>query len=300
MRILCFGSLNIDYTYQVDHFVAKGETLASTSLRQFAGGKGLNQSVALSRAGAEVYHAGAIGGDGGFLLEMLRQSGVDTRHVEVLSQTRTGHAIIQNDASGDNCILLYGGANQNISPTRMDAVLSHFGEGDVLLLQNEINGLAHLMRQAHKQGMKIALNPSPMEKSVLRLPLQLVDLFLLNEVEAQQVAQAEGTGSQEDILSLLRKKYPKAAVVLTLGSRGAIYEDGEVRIDQRAYQVQTVDTTAAGDTFTGYFLGSRMRGESVEAAMELASRAAAISVTRRGAAPSIPWLTEVEKKVFKD
>ncbi len=299
MRILCFGSLNIDYTYQVDHLVAKGETLASSSLRQFAGGKGLNQSVALSRAGAEVYHAGAIGGDGRFLLEMLRQSGVNTSYVEVLSQTRTGHAIIQNDASGDNCILLYGGANQNISPARMDAVLSHFGEGDVLLLQNEINGLAYLIAQAHKRGMKIALNPAPMEKAVLRLPLQLVDLLLVNEVEAKQIAQAESVEGQEELLEALREKFPETAVVLTLGNRGAIYDDGKVRVSQSAYKVQAVDTTAAGDTFTGYFLGSRLRGESVATAMELASRAAAISVTRRGAAPSIPWLTEVEKQVLE-
>ena len=295
MSVLCFGSLNIDYTYEVPHFVAAGETLASASLQQFAGGKGLNQSVALARAGAEVYHAGAIGVEGAFLLEMLRSSGVDVQHVETMPQVRTGHAIIQREPGGDNCILLYGGANRCISSERMAEVLSHFGQGDVLMLQNEINDLGQLMNLARQRGMRIALNPSPMEKGVLALPLELVDLFFLNEVEARQVTDAPDGIDSEALLQALRQKFPHAAVVLTLGGAGAVYQDEKETVFQPAFPVEVVDTTAAGDTFSGYFLGSMLRGETVTKAMETASRAAAMACTRHGAAPSIPYLAEVQQ-----
>ncbi len=293
MKVLCFGSLNIDYTYRVSHFVRQGETLAAESLQVFSGGKGLNQAVALARAGAETWMAGAVGEDGRFLLEELAAAGVRTDHVCVLQQERTGNAIIQNDRTGDNCILLYGGANRAVTEAQVDAVLQHFSAGDWLLLQNEINQLPYIMRQAHARGLKIAFNPSPMETHVLEYPLESVDLFLLNRVEAAQLAGTDGTDGQA-LLAALRGRFSRAAVVLTLGADGAVYTDGAETVQQAAYPVQAVDTTAAGDTFTGFFLAARMRGAGVPRAMELASRAAAIAVTRRGAAPSIPTFAEVK------
>lgn len=293
MKVLCFGSLNIDYTYRVSHFVRQGETLAAESLQVFSGGKGLNQAVALARAGAETWMAGAVGEDGRFLLEELAAAGVRTDHVCVLQQERTGNAIIQNDRTGDNCILLYGGANRAVTEAQVDAVLQHFGAGDWLLLQNEINQLPYIMRQAHARGMKIAFNPSPMEARVLEYPLESVDLFLLNRVEAAQLAGTDGADGQA-LLAALRGRFSRAAVVLTLGADGAVYTDGAETVQQAAYPVQAVDTTAAGDTFTGFFLAARMRGEGAPRAMELASRVAAIAVTRRGAAPSIPTFAEVK------
>ena len=293
MKVLCFGSLNIDFTYRVSHFVRQGETLAAESLQVFSGGKGLNQAVALARAGAETWMAGAVGEDGRFLLEELAAAGVRTDHVCVLQQERTGNAIIQNDRTGDNCILLYGGANRAVTEAQVDAVLQHFGAGDWLLLQNEINQLPYIMRQAHARGMKIAFNPSPMEARVLEYPLESVDLFLLNRVEAAQLAGTDGADGQA-LLAALRGRFSRAAVVLTLGADGAVYTDGAETVQQAAYPVQAVDTTAAGDTFTGFFLAARMRGAGVPRAMELASRAAAIAVTRRGAAPSIPTFAEVK------
>lgn len=293
MKVLCFGSLNIDYTYRVSHFVRQGETLAAESLQVFSGGKGLNQAVALARAGAETWMAGAVGEDGRFLLEELAAAGVRTDHVCVLQQERTGNAIIQNDRAGDNCILLYGGANRAVTEGQVDAVLQHFGAGDWLLLQNEINQLPYIMRQAHARGMKIAFNPSPMEARVLEYPLESVDLFLLNRVEAAQLAGTDGADEQA-LLAALLGRFSRAAMVLTLGADGAVYTDGAETVQQAAYPVQAVDTTAAGDTFTGFFLAARMRGEGAPRAMELASRAAAIAVTRRGAAPSIPTFAEVK------
>ncbi len=297
MRVLCFGSLNIDYTYKVDHFVGKGETLSSESLQVFSGGKGLNQSIALAKAGADTYHAGAIGEDGRFLLKIMEDAGVHTEYVAELPDVRTGNAIIQNDREGDNCILLYGGANQAVTQEQVDEVLSHFQAGDFLVLQNEINELEYIVRKAHEKKMKIVLNPSPMNEKVTALPLDFVDYFMLNEVEAGQILglAAQDGYDGEALASALLARFPDAAVVLTLGGDGSVYMDREKTIRQPVYKVKAVDTTAAGDTFTGFFIGGIMNGLTVNEAMDQASRAAAIAVTRQGAAPSIPLLEEVKQ-----
>lgn len=298
MKVLCFGSLNIDYTYKVDHFVKKGETLSSDALQVFSGGKGLNQSTALAKAGVDTYHAGAIGEDGQFLLKQLQNAGVNTDCVAVLEEVRSGNAIIQNDREGDNCILLYGGANQAITKDQVDDVLGKFTEGDFIVLQNEINELSYIVEQAHERKLKIVLNPSPMNEKILKLPLQYVDYFLLNEIEAGQIL-GEDTGAGfdgEKLAGKLLEKFPSSAIVLTMGGGdGSIYMDGKETVLQPVYKVQAVDTTAAGDTFTGFFIGGVIRGLSVKEAMDMASKAAAIAVTRQGAAPSIPMLEEVEK-----
>jgi ribokinase len=296
MKVLCFGSLNIDYTYKVDHFVQKGETLSSESLQVFSGGKGLNQSIALAKAGVETYHAGAIGEDGAFLLALMKDAGVNTDCVAVLTDTRTGNAIIQNDREGDNCILLYGGANQAITKPQVDEVLSRFEKGDFLLLQNEINELSYIMERAHGRGLKIILNPSPMDEKIGKLPLEYVDIFILNEVEAGQILQEDVKNGYDgkQLAAALAARFPSAEVVLTMGGDGSIYTDGKETILQQVYPVKAVDTTAAGDTFTGFFIGGMIRELGVKEAMDMASKAAAIAVTRPGAAPSIPTVQEVE------
>lgn len=294
MKALCFGSLNIDYTYSVEHFVTAGETLASSQLNVFSGGKGLNQSIALSRAGAEVFHAGAIGEEGQFLTEELKASGVDTSYVNVRNNIKTGHAIIQRDTNGGNCILLYGGANRSITRDEIDSVLSHFEPGDYLVLQNEINELAYMITQASEQKMKIVLNPSPMNADILALPLELVDIFVLNEVEASQILGiSEIYTDKFSVIKLLAERFQNSAIVLTMGADGSAYYNGRKYIEQEAYKVNAVDTTGAGDTFTGYFISAVMQGETIENAMRLASKAAAIAVTRNGASPSIPKREEV-------
>ena len=196
MKILNFGSLNIDYVYNVDHFVQKGETISSSQMNIFSGGKGLNQSVALGRAGAKVFHAGRIGKDGEFLVEQLKEAGVNTDLVVVDEDCSTGHAIIQNDAEGDNCILLYGGANQRITKEQIDAALEQFDAGDYLVLQNEISNLPYLMEKAAEKQMKIVLNPSPMDEKIKALPLDKVTLFFVNEIEAERTGEyRKGCGS---------------------------------------------------------------------------------------------------------
>ena len=296
MKVLCFGSLNLDYTYKVPHFVKKGETLASERLQVFGGGKGLNQSVALAKAGTEVYHSGSIGQDGMFLLDMLKNAGANTDFVKILNTVRTGNAIIQNDKSGDNCIILYGGANQAITREQVDEVMSHFESGDYLVLQNEINELGYIVEKAHEKGMIIVLNPSPMNEKILALPLDVINYFILNEVEAAQILGKEDKGEEswEQIADDLLKKFPQATIVLTMGSEGSVFKNQKETVCQSIYKVQAVDTTAAGDTFSGYFIGGILGGLSAKEAMDQASKASAIAVTRKGAAPSIPLLAEVQ------
>ncbi|NBK94245.1 ribokinase [bacterium 1XD21-13] len=300
MKVICFGSLNIDYTYKVDHFVQKGETLSSDSLQVFSGGKGLNQSIALAKAGVEAWHAGSIGEDGSFLLKQMEDAGVNTECVTVLTDTRTGNAIIQNDREGDNCILLYGGANQAITQNQVDEVMGRCEKGDFLVLQNEINELAYIVEQAHEKGLKIVLNPSPMNEKIRKLPLEYVDYFMLNEIEAGQILNRDIKDGfdKEELGRALMECFPKAVIVLTLGKEGAIYMDQNESFVQPSYKVKAVDTTAAGDTFTGYFIGGILRGLPVREAMDMASKASAIAVTRQGASPSIPVLAEVEKAQF--
>lgn len=292
MKILNFGSLNIDYVYRLHHIVEKGETISSEMLNTYPGGKGLNQSVALGKAGVEVFHAGAIGEEGRFLLEFLKETGADTRYVRIIPEAKTGHAIIQNDAEGDNCIILYGGANQMITKEQVDHTLEGFGAGDYLLVQNEINELPYIVESAHEKGMVIVLNPSPMNEVIQELPLEYIDYFLLNEIEAGQILNCRSEDA-EDLSEGLKNRFPQAKVVLTLGSAGSRYFDGVRQAVQKAYPAEAVDTTAAGDTYTGYFIAGILEGLAVEKAMDLAARAAAVTVTRPGAGVSIPIKEEV-------
>lgn len=284
MKILSFGSLNLDMVYDVEHFVMPGETLSSSRLEKFCGGKGLNQSLALARAGAQVYHAGLVGDDGDPLVEQLRADGVDVAHVGRW-QGATGHAIIQVDKRGQNCILLYGGANRQVTPEQVDRVLQSFGKGDLVLLQNEISSLPYIIESAHRKGLLVALNPSPYNEEIERCDLSLVDYFLLNEVEGGQIS---GKTEPDDILQALRARFPRAAFVLTLGKRGAVYDDGTTRCAHGIYKVPVVDTTAAGDTFTGYFLAAVGKGLFPQRALELASKASSLAVSVKGASNSIP------------
>lgn len=293
MKVLNFGSLNIDFVYTLDHFVQKGETISSDALDLFSGGKGLNQSVALGKAGAQVWHAGAIGPDGDFLLEVLKQAQVKTELIRVLPEQRTGNAIIQRDRSGDNCIILYGGANQCISREQAEETIRLFDAGDYLVLQNEINEMAYIMELAHEKGMKIVLNPSPMNEKILQMPLQYVDYFILNEIEAEQLlGNRQENETYEELAIRLAAKF-SGEVILTLGENGSVYTDGKQLHRQQAYRNHVVDTTAAGDTFTGYLIAGLTRGEKIAESMDFASRASAIAVSKPGAAPSVPERAEV-------
>lgn len=289
MKLLVFGSLNIDHTYHLPHLVKEGETLSSTAYAKNEGGKGFNQAVALAKAGLDISFAGAIGKDGLFLQEYLQSIGIDTAHIQVLD-VPTGHAIIQVDAEGRNSIFLYGGANQAITEEHINQVLSHFQAGDYILLQNEINLGESILRKAHEKGMHIILNPSPISSELLAWPLELVDWFILNEVEGRDLT---GCTAPDAILDGLLARFHNAHIVLTLGEKGAIYADAACRIRQDAIPAHVVDTTAAGDTFTGYFFAAMMSNKSPADALRIAAAAASLAIAKPGAAKSIPWAKEV-------
>ena len=293
MKILNIGSLNIDYVYEVDNFVTAGETKLSKQLKIFSGGKGLNQSIALAKAGASIYHAGIIGKEGSFLKEELQREGVNTDFIKCID-SQTGHAIIQVNSQGNNCILLYGGANQAFTEDYIDEVFENFTEGDFILLQNEINMMDYIIETAYKKGMKIVLNPSPINDALKKYPLDKVDFFILNEVEGKAL-----TGEEEAdlIIKKMEKIYPNAETVLTLGEKGSMYKHKDITIVQPIHKVKAVDTTAAGDTFTGYFIASLCSGLNIEESLKRAAIASGISVSRHGAAASIPYSEEVNKIV---
>lgn len=284
MRIVNIGSINVDHVYEVDHFVRPGETLNSKGYQIFAGGKGFNQSIALGRAGAAPLHAGRVGKDAGWLLKRLQQEGVDTTHVAMCEAT-TGHAVIQVTPNGENAIVLCGGANRLVTQADVAAVLSSCSAGDVLLIQNETSAVAQAIQYAHNMGLRIVFNPAPMTSDVCHYPLGLVDIFVLNEIEVEVIT---GKTDLSDQCECMRQRFPNAAIVLTLGDRGAIYFDANATHRQAAYPVQVADTTAAGDTFIGFFLVELLLSGDPAKALEMGCLAAAISVSRAGASDSIP------------
>lgn len=288
-RALAFGALNIDIVYQVPHIILPGETITSSGRETHCGGKGLNQAVALARAGIPTFMAGSIGSDGQQLVEFLVDAGVDMSNV-VVSSEPSGHALIQVDPNAANCIILHPGANRAITPQAVSQTLAGFGAGDFLIVQNETNLIDRIVAEGAERGMIVAYNPSPFDADALRVDLALVDYLFVNEVEAVGLADRS---TAAEALEELVARFPHTSIVMTLGSQGAVYAHGPERCRVDATRVQAVDTTAAGDTFTGFFLASVMRGSSPQRALEIARDAAGLAVSRAGAATSIPTWDEV-------
>ena len=291
MRITNFGSCCIDNVYAVPWFVKPGETLPCNGYQVHPGGKGLNQSLALAYAGATVRHAGKVGTDGQWMKDLLTKAGVDTAHLQVVD-IPSGHANIQVTPEGSNAIVIYGGANRAIEARDFDRVLADTSPGDYLLIQNEISCLGELIEAAHQKQQRIVFNAAPMTDAVMDYPLDKVEIFIVNEIEG---AALTGTNEPDDILTAMTERFLGAKIILTLGEAGAIWSDGKTRVAQPACQAQAVDSTGAGDTFTGYFMAALIQGEPVRACLERACRAAAICVTRPGAASSIPRLQELDQ-----
>lgn len=283
-RILNFGSLNLDQVYRVAAFVQPGETISSRSLETHCGGKGLNQSVATARAGAEVWHAGRIGCDGDILLNKLRENGVNLTLAERSGHV-SGHAIIQVDDAGQNCILLYGGTNRELTEEFIGRALDAFGGDGLVLVQNETNLVGPIIKRAHQKGLKVAINAAPMDENALSYPLELVDWLVVNEIEGMALAQCE---KEQEILPALMERYPNVNVLITLGKRGAVCVRGGERTQIGVFPVDVADTTAAGDTFLGYFLTETLDGKSVNDALLLATAASSLCVQTMGAADSVP------------
>ena len=290
MKILNFGSLNIDKVYAVEEIVKGGETIDSVSFSESVGGKGLKQSIDVAKAGGNIMHAGCVGKDGEILLQALKDNNVDTSLIKTV-ETASGQAIIQVDKHGQNCIILFHGANYEVDKAYIDEAMQDFAQGDILILQNEISNIDYIIEVAKAKQMKIYLNPSPINENLNKYNMQAIDGIFVNEHEGAYLA---GKEKVEDILDSLASKYPELEIILTFGDKGAYYRHKDINIFQPAYKVDAVDTTAAGATFTGYFIALRQQGKSIEESLQKASKASSITVSRKGASISIPKIAEVD------
>ncbi|KIC40911.1 ribokinase [Ruegeria sp. ANG-S4] len=289
MTIWNLGSINADMVYDLPHLPGPGETLAARGLHQFLGGKGANMSVASARAGARVSHIGAVGPDGGWARDRLTEYGVDTRHITD-ADVPTGHAIIAVDADGENNIILFQGANHAISEDQLGQALSSAAAGDLLVMQNETNGQTHAAQLGRELGLTVCYAAAPFQAESVTAVLPYLDFLILNEIEAEQLQSATGLAPSD---------LPVEHVIVTLGAKGARYfQRGRDPADFAAFQVEPVDTTGAGDTFTGYVLAGMDRGMPMAQAILQAMRAAALMVTRHGTADVIPDLKEVHEARF--
>ncbi|NLY98699.1 MAG: ribokinase [Clostridiaceae bacterium] len=290
MKIFNFGSLNLDKVYSVKDFVKSGETVAVTDFQTFPGGKGLNQSVAAARAGGEVYHVGCIGSDGLFLKEYLEENNVNCDFVKTVDGA-SGHAIIQLNQKGQNCILVYAGANFRLEKEQIDGAFEKMSEGDIVLLQNEINSVEYILTKGREKGARIVMNPSPVTDALFKYPFHSVNVFILNETEAFALS---GLSDAKEALDRLCSLYPEAEFVLTLGEKGCVYKYKDTEMKFGIFKTETVDTTGAGDTFCGYYLSCTAKGMNPKEACVYASAAAAIAVSIKGAGSSIPDMKTVE------
>ena len=289
MKTMMMGSMNIDYVYQVDHFVQPGETIRVHSRQVMCGGKGLNQAVALAKAGLDVSAAGFAGTGGEVLIRALAENDVRTEYIEQLDQPN-GHTIIQVDTHGNNCILYDPSTNEMFTEEKIDAWLALLDGNDVLILQNETNLVPYMIDAAYAKGIRVSFNPSPVSADIRAYPLGKCTWLFINETEGEMIS---GCTDPAAILDFFGRQYPDTGVILTLGEDGAWYSGRDGRFFHRAFPVNAVDTTGAGDTFTGYFLQAALAGSGREKALEQACAAAALSVTRPGAAQAIPRMQEV-------
>ncbi|QYK41924.1 MAG: ribokinase [Paracoccaceae bacterium] len=280
MALWNLGSVNVDHVYRTPRIPAPGETLAASGYRAGLGGKGANQSVAAARAGARVHHIGAIGPDGGWTRTALRDYGVDTAHLADVGEP-TGHAIIAVDDAGENAILIWPGANRSPDAALVGAALAGAAAGDSLLLQNETSAQAEAAQAARRRGLSVIYSAAPFDPAAVRAVVDHVTLLVMNAGEAAELAAAMGA-------------LPPVDCLITRGASGADWiAPGTEPLHQPAFRVTPVDTTGAGDTFTGWLAAELDLGLSRPQAMQRAAAAAAIQVTRPGAAPAIPTAAEV-------
>lgn len=283
-KLVNLGSLCIDNVYSVPNITASGETVASLEYAVYAGGKGLNQSLAAARAGARVVHVGCVGSDGRWLKAELSKSGVDVAAVRE-ADSPSGHAVIQVNPSGENAIVISGGANRTLDDADIETAFSSCEEDDWLLLQNEINKMEDIFKISSNKRLKLALNLAPVDERIGNYDLGSVDLLIVNEVEAQALS---GRSAVDDAFEALCARYPSCDVVVTLGRDGLRYGRGPERIALGAFEVEAVDETGAGDAFVGYLMAALLEGQRMQDALIAGSAAGALATTRAGAASSIP------------
>lgn len=290
MKILNFGSINIDNFFSVDHIVRPGETIDSNFYEEKIGGKGLNQSIALAKVLNNVFHAGKVNSKDSFIIDYFKENNVNTDYIRK-TDVLTGSAFIQLDKVGENSIVLNHGANFDIDKKYINRVLSDFQENDILLLQNEINNIEYLIDLAFEKNMFIILNPSPINEDLLKIDFNKINMLIMNQREAEDIS---GEKNKDEIIDKLKKSYKNLKVVITFGKNGSLYFDEKTTFSQKAYKVNVIDTTGAGDTFTGYFVGLLAKSYDIKECLKYASSASALAVGVKGASNSIPEFSDVK------
>ncbi len=292
MKILCFGSLGIDYSYWLENYIKPGEEMNAARFEKLPGGRGLKQALSISRSGEKVYLAGCIGRDGLFLRTLLEESGVNTEYLKI-SNSPQSHAIKQRYADNDYSIISYGETNRQIDSDHVDRVLLNFGCNDIILLQNEINNIGYIIDKAYDKKMRIVFNASPYDKGILSADLSKVDILILNEREAQELSSLNDV---KEICEYFRTKYKSLSVLLTLGAAGGIYFNSKEELRFSSYSEVTEAAGSSGDTFVGYFVSGIKKGLPIEKNLRNASCASAlVAISKRNnMPPTIPSHEEVE------
>ena len=295
--IIVVGSLNTDLVVQAPRFPGPGETISGEDLQIIPGGKGANQAVAAARQGLSVAMAGRVGNDsfGPELIENLKRNNVDVSHVQIDPSSATGTAIIVVAEGGQNSIVLSPGGNGRVSAEDLARV--PFSEHKLLLLQLEIpvETVLEAARRARESGLRVLLNPAParsLPDELLSLPDFIVpnesELSLLSGLPVNDIPSAEAAAR-----SLLERGIRN--VIVTLGAKGALIVNGEITKHIPPFQVEVVDTTAAGDAFIGGFASSLLENRSLEEAVRYGCACGALAATKFGAQPSLPTRAEVER-----
>lgn len=297
-KLVVLGSVNADHVLSVPRFPKPGETLTGSDYHIAYGGKGANQAVAAGRAGANITFIACVGDDdiGARMKSQFAADGIDTQAVMAVAGSSTGVAMIQVSADGENSIAISAGANAELTPERLHLHESLIVDADVLLMQLEspiptVIAAAQIARQA---GTKVILNPAPAQPLPDAL-LQQVDVITPNETEAEMLT-GIAVNNEADAQRAADKlhAYGIGTVLITLGAKGVwLSEQGNGEL-LPGFRVQAVDTTAAGDTFNGAWVTAELDGLPTRQAIRFAHAAAAISVTRAGAQPSIPWKADVD------
>ncbi|MBM6585589.1 ribokinase [Pediococcus acidilactici] len=300
-KVVVLGSLNVDRILQMDRVPEPGETLALNNQDMAGGGKGANQAIAAARSGAQTSFIGRVGADenGKFMLQQLVNSGVTTDLVAVDEDAGTGQAFVMVEKSGENRILIYGGANAQLSAADVKKAQAQIAAADLMVAQLEtpVETTQFAFQTAKELGVKTILNPAP---AVAKLPAELLkntDVITPNETEVEILTGIAVTDEAAMLKAAQRlHDLGVATVIITLGSKGVFYDDGVQHGIVPAFKVQAVDTTAAGDTFLGA-LSSELNPDlsNLKTAIEYGNKASSLAVQKMGAQPSIPTRKDILK-----
>ncbi len=276
--ILNFGSINIDYVYRLASLPQAGETLSCQGFARYLGGKGINQSIAIARAGGAVKHIGAVGADGAFALAQIADMGLDTNDIRV-TDTNTGHAVICLDKQGENHIIIHAGANAELTENQINSALDTNPKAEWVVIQNETNLTEYIAKSAKKRGLSLAYSAAPFDATACQTILPYLDILAVNETEATALSHAMQTPITE-------LKIP--TLLITKGAKGAeLWQNGGC-ISVKGLPVKAIDTVGAGDTFFGSFIARLQNGTPPQEALNYAASAAALQCTAKGAATAIP------------